>query len=329
MLYIAYADALINQNNNGEVANQLIKALHLGETPESLKKRAKDKLDMRNPHANVLPSKKQYYPKLANVSNDKPLDMYLRIPSLDTLGAFNAIYFCLKTKNKNIKKEKVIGDFLKKEFQLEENSEAEKQLVKIFLNLENTLKKIFLIDKNLYHGQSLLCQPVFVPVYAINAHMTSPEGTLFPTKEALDITNNSVHPVAFKGWPVPEGHICCGPEKIIAEKEQAVFETEAMLKEVLEITAGFETEKRDYLRNLFQDLYFFSRAFSCLTQAHVHYFLLQKGTRINNYPNRDALKALLESMALLAKEWSEKYPGSRYSISETLTEWKNIINNDN
>ena len=82
-------------------------------------------------------------------------------------------------------KEKVIEDFLNRELEIKANSKNEKLLTNIFLNLEKTLKKIFYVDKNLYHGQSLLCKPVFVPVYAIDEHITSPAGTLFPTAAAL------------------------------------------------------------------------------------------------------------------------------------------------
>lgn len=280
--------------------------------------------DMSNPHSNALPSRKKDYPKIAG----DVLDMDLRIPSIDTLGAFNAIYFCLKAKDPETRKEEVIERFLKEEFGFPADGTEAKRMTNIFLKLESVLKKIFYMDKNLYHGQSLLCQPVFVPVYAIDVHLTSPQGTLFPTEEALQVTNDSVHPVAFEGWPVPRGHAAFGPKKIIAEKEKAVLDSKAMLRDVLEITSPLEKEKRDYINGMFGDLHLLSEAFLLLTQAHVHYFLFKKGRRIDDLPNIESLKKTLLGMDALADKWTQKYPNGRYSVSETLAKWRDIISRD-
>ncbi len=281
--------------------------------------------DLSNPHVNVLPARKKSYPGLEQISNSSVLDACFRIPCLDTLTAFNAIYFCLKAKNSATMKEKVIEDFLNRELEIKANSKNEKLLTNIFLNLENTLKKIFYVDKNLYHGQSLLCKPAFVPVYAIDEHITSPAGTLFPTAAALAETNESVHPVAFKGWPVPENHICCGPAGIITEKEEAVSETGAFLKDVREVATEMSAVNGTYLVRMFEDLHFFARAFGCLAHGHIHYFLLQKGRQIDEFPNVAILEIVLANMKKLADEWTERYLGGRYSMTETLTEWHSVM----
>ncbi len=285
--------------------------------------------DMRNPHMNILPVRKKYYPALAGLSDNKTLPDDLRISCIDTLNAFNAIYFCLKCKERDTDKEKVIKECMSKELGLAVENSALEKLTSIFLDLEKTLKKIFYIDKNLYHGQSLLCRNLFIPVYAIDTHLTSPEGTLFPTPEALAETGNSVHPVAFKGWPVPEGHICCGPEKIIREKEEALAESSAMLQDIIEISKDIEAEEnRDFLRKLFEDMEIFAKAFLALSIAHIHYFLLRDGKKISDdLPDKNQLGSALVFMQEIADEWKVKYPADRYSLYKTLIEWKDIIAN--
>ena len=71
--------------------------------------------DMRNPHANIMPARKKYYPGLSDISNDKALPLDLRVPCIDTLNAFNAVYFCLKCKNRDTDKRKVIKEFMHNE----------------------------------------------------------------------------------------------------------------------------------------------------------------------------------------------------------------------
>lgn len=284
--------------------------------------------DIFAPHANVLPSKINHYPEVLNISNETAIPSDLRIPSFDTIGCFNAEYFCQVVKNPGIAKEVVIGNFLNREFGFARNKENTKRFINIFLILERTLKKIFYVDKNLYHGQSLLCMPSFVPIYAIAEHFTSNAGTPFPSTKALITTGGSTHPIAFEGWPVPEGHICAGPQEIIREKEKAVWECKAILMDVSEIIADIELEAKNYILGLFEDLYYFARAFNILTHAHVHYFLLVKGEKINDFPNVDILKKLLICMKQLAAEWNQRYPGSRYFMAETMTEWVKIIDND-
>lgn len=281
--------------------------------------------DMRNPHANILPAQKKYYPALSGISDDKALPPDLRIPCIDTLNAFNAIYFCLKCKNTDTDKKIVIREFMHKELGLSMESPSLEKLTNIFLNLEKTLKKIFYVDKNLYHGQSLLCQDLFIPVYAIDTHLTTPEGTLFPTPEAIEETNNSVHPVAFKGWPVPEGHICSGPEKIICEKEVALAESSAMLRDIIEISENLDADNRIFLRKLFADMEIFAKAFLALSTAHIHYFMLRDKKKVSDFPDKAKLKSALEFMRETANEWKEKYPEDRYSLHKTLSEWINTI----
>ena len=170
-----------------------------------------------------------------------------------------------------------------------------------------------------------MCQDLFIPIYAIDTHLTSPRGTLFPTQEAIEETANSIHPVAFKGWPVPEGHICCGPEKIIRKKEEALAESSAMLRDIIEISEDIEADNRILLRKLFEDLEIFAKAFLALNTAHIHYFMLRDGKKINNFPDKAKLKSALEFMQKVADEWQKKYPEDRYSLHKTLLEWREII----
>jgi hypothetical protein len=99
--------------------------------------------NLHNPHANVLPSRRKYYPALKTWTRQTPPPKDLEIPCTDCLGAMNAEYACRKVQDRTLSYEDVINEFLVREFGPEAS-----RLTSVFLKLEDIAGKIFYIDKN-------------------------------------------------------------------------------------------------------------------------------------------------------------------------------------
>src|SRR5262249_24182343 len=153
-----------------------------------------------SPYANVLPSRRRFYPGLAKISDAKPLPSDLDMIVTDTLGTFNAEFFCRRARDPQVKPEHAVRDFLRQEF-----GEQAVVLVPTFLKLEDALSKMFFADKNYYGFQSLLPEPGAMEIGFLNTQLTLPAGTEFPTPEMRReiVGNNHFY---FAGWPTPLGH---------------------------------------------------------------------------------------------------------------------------
>jgi len=272
--------------------------------------------DSWSPHANVLPSRRRFYPALEQVSDYAPLPNDLEISCMDTLGAFNAEFFCRRVKDPQVQPEDVIGEFLCGEF----GGKAE-SIVPIFMKLENTLGKIFFTDKNYYVVQSCRFWMPVERTISLDVQLTSPPGTDFPPPEVL----KSDMIAAFAGWPTPLRHKSAGTEAMIREKVEALNEAEEMLKEVKRATQEFKPEDREFLIKQFEDLVFFARAYRFLLEAQAHHFLTKNGKKRGNLPNPVRLEECLNEVRKVASEWETRYPAGRYGLSETLLDWVKIM----
>lgn len=271
------------------------------------------------PHCNVLPSRRRFYPGLEGIGDATPLPSDLEITCTDTLGAFNAAFFCRRVRDKEVQPEEVVEDFLCREF-----GKAAVALVPAFMKLEGLLGKLFYTDKNYYAGQSHPPTPGLVRCYALQFHLTYPPGTDFPTPEVLAQTGKTTH-VAFTGWPTPFGHKCAGTEAMIREKEEVLSEAEKLLQDIKEATQELSLEDRDFLIKQFSDLAFFAKAYRFLLEAHAHYFLEEAGRKQGELPEERRLKEVLEQIQAAADEWEARYPGGRYRMTETLRDWVKIM----
>jgi hypothetical protein len=269
-----------------------------------------------NPHANVLPSRRQHYPTLQTVSNEEPLPTDLEIPCTDSIGAVNAEYVCRKVQDPSLTCEDVVSEFLTREFGPEAAG-----LTPVFMKLEAIAGKIFYIDKNNYHGQSLLCSETFIPVYALDVHMTAPEGTPIPNDEIFERTNASWHPIAFAGWPLPKGHQAGGPHRMLKDKEDAVRAARACLDAIEAMAGRLAGEDYAYLHGMFEDYDFFARAFRHLIEFHLHFYHLKRGRQNGPFPDLKVLEETRKTLLKLAAEWTSRYPGDRYAMASTLTGW--------
>jgi hypothetical protein len=274
-----------------------------------------------SPHANVLPSRLQFYPAIAQTSRDSPLPPNLDIPSTDTLGCFNAEFFCRKVQDSQTQPQHVLVDLLQREF-----GQHAKTLVPAFLRLEHALGNLFFADTNYDGFQSVLPDPTAMELGYLRYQVTLPEGTEFPTPEIRKIISaKKGYKFAFVGWPTPLGHLCEGTAAVIFDKQVGLEESQEILREVRKAARDLASTDRDYLVRVFEDLEYFARARRYLLEAQVHYFLLQKGTERDGFPDRPRLRSLLGDIQAVAGEWEQRYPGGRYLLSERLNQWLPIL----
>jgi hypothetical protein len=276
--------------------------------------------DTWSPHANVLPSRRRFYPALARTRDSEPLPHDLEVTSTDTLGAFNAEFFCSRAINPETRPEDVAREFLRGEF-----GEAATGLVSCFMKLEGTLGKIFYTDKNYFVVQSARQTPWVTDLLALDIHLTSPPGTPLPPPEGLGSAPEGGRRAAFAGWPAPLGHKCAGAEAMVREKEEALAEAQELLEEAKKGASNLKPECRDFLIKQFEDLVFFAKAFRFLLEAQAHYYLAKAGKRQGKLPNPSRFKEVLSQVEGVADEWKRRYPGGRYNLGETLADWANII----
>lgn len=275
--------------------------------------------DATTPHANVLPSRRRFYPGLAAVDDAKPLPHDLEITVTDALGAFNAEFFLRRARDAEARPEDALREFLRREF----GASAER-LAPTFMKLEALLGKLFYADKNYYAGQSRPPTPECVRCYALNFHMAYAPGTSFPTGEVLAQTNETTH-VAFDEWPTPLGHKCAGPWAMIREKEDALAEATRMLEEVKRVGPQLGPEDRAFLTRQFEDLVRFAEAYRFLLEAQARYFVAAAGRTVEELPDVAGLERVLAELERIAARWEARYPGGRYHLAETLRQWIKIM----
>lgn len=272
--------------------------------------------DIWSPHANVLPSRRRFYPALAQITDDTPLPPDLEVTCTHTLGAFNAEFFCRRVQEPDAQPEETVRDFLQREFGDEATA-----LVPTFMKLENTLGKIFFADGNYFVVQSVSMGPELAQQFALDAQLACSPGTAFPPPE---LQKREGGLMAFAGWPTPLGHRCAGAEAMIRDKEEGLRDAQSLLAEV-RTAAGLKPEDRDFLIRQFEDLVFFARAFRLLLEAQAHHFLMQAGKRAGSLPSPVRLQKLLGQMREVAAAWQARYPGGRYGTTKFLRYWAQII----
>lgn len=270
-----------------------------------------------SPHANVLPSRRRFYPGLDKVSDAKPLPSDLDIPSTDTLACVEAEFFCRRVNDPQVQPQESVLNSLCREFGPEAQA-----LVPTYLRLEHNLGNLFFADKNYYGFQSVLPNSDNMDLGYLSTQITLPEGTEFPTPDLRKkISAKRGYKFAFAGWPVPLGHLCGGPSAILFDKEQGLAEAEEIRAQAENGLRHFASADRAFLGRLFEDLVSFAKSRRLLIEAQVHYFLLKRGEQAGALPNSARLKELAGGIRTVAQEWQARYPGGRYLLAERLLPW--------
>jgi hypothetical protein len=269
----------------------------------------------------VLPSHRKFYPRIAGLSAASPFPPDLFIPSTDTVGCFNAEFFCRRGRDPQTQGRDVLVDFLTREF-----GENAKSLVPTFLRLQHTLGNLFFADTNYYGFQSIIPSPEIMSLGYLSDQLLLSAGTEFPTPELRKVINGKEgYHFAFAGWPTPLGHLCAGTSAIIFDKRAGLKEAQEILREVRKASKDLESTDRDFLVRQFEDLVYMARARRYLIEAQAHYYLLKQGKRVDEFPDRSRLEQLRGSLEAVMHEWETRYPGGRYQVTEQLKGWLGIL----
>jgi hypothetical protein len=267
-------------------------------------------------HANILPSRRRFYPALETVNDSAPVPKKLEVCCTDTLGGFNAEFFCRRAHDPNVRPEDVVREFLVREF-----GGRAGELVPAFMRLQGTLGKIFFVDRNYYGAQSVLPTERLITYHAHDVLLTLPPGTPVPTREMMSECDGKRRAV-FQGWPTPLGHECAGREAMIREKQEAFSEAEALRNEVRAAAQSLKAEDRNFIVRQFEDLVFFAGAFRFLLEGHAQYFLLKKFPASRDDTNFIRFHVCLAKARQIASGWELRYAGGRYLLAEQLRLWE-------
>ena len=231
--------------------------------------------DKWSPHANVLPSRRKFYPGLDKVSDAAPLPTDLDIASTDTLAWMEAEFFCRRANDPQVQPQDSVLDSLCREF----GPEA-KALVPTYMRLEHCLGSLFFADRNYYGFQSVLPDSANMDLGYLSTQITLPEGTEFPTPDLRrEISAKHGYKFAFDGWPVPLGHVCAGTSAILFDKEQGLAEAEEIRRQAKDVLRYYAPADRAFLDRLFEDLVYFAKSRLMLMEAQAHYYSAKRGLK--------------------------------------------------
>jgi len=266
---------------------------------------------------NTLASRRHFYPALMGTTSSSPIPPDLDVPSIDTLNGFNAEFLCRRVHDPAVSPEAVLYDFLTREF-----GPSASALVPTFMRLEGAVGKILYADTN-YFSYPGLDPTAAKGSFGLDAHLTCPTGSAFPTPELLTRTgwtdfNNG-------GWPVALGHKCSGPGAMIRDKEEGLAEANQMLAEVEKVSQRLKPEDRTFLARQFEDLVLWARAMRYQLEAMANYYLTKAGKELDGMPDPVRQKAALAEMHRVAEEWKARYPDDRADLAKTLLIWEKQV----
>lgn len=256
--------------------------------------------DRWSAYAHVLPSRRQYYPMLAEVNAHSALPPAIEMTVTDTLGTMNAEFFCRHAHDPSVDADRVIAEVLQREF-----GEEATALTPVFRALQSTLGKLFYTDHNYFGAQSVLpANDWLLHFFAFDAQVAALPGREFPPAE-IRAECDGEQRAAYPGWPLPLGHRCAGVEAMVREKVEAVSEAEAMLAIVK--ATPLVAPGQTFLIHQFETLVLYARTYRALFESLAHASLLTRGIQRGSLPDLTHLHACLQELTLLANEWRTRF----------------------
>ncbi len=272
--------------------------------------------DTWSPHANILPSRRQEY---APVTAGEPLPANLEVCCFDTLGGFNAEFFCRRALDPAITPRAVAGEFLRREFSAELP-----ELADVLLDVEAVAARVFWAGQGVFSAQSVL--PACGLAWGFFAH-----GEILTTKAGAAFAYPFSAGMAAVRLPYHNGVIgplyrAIGPAALIEEKRQAQFDAEDLLVRARQAVVKLGADDQQFILRQFDDFAFLARAAHVVLEAEIHYFHLCTGKANPGFPDTERLNDLLPLMMELADRWGKRQPHDEYHIGRRLREWhKEVI----
>ena len=272
--------------------------------------------DKWSPYFNVLPARRRFYPSAEGLKPQDPLPTDIEVCCFDSLGGFNAEFFCRYARDPSVTPEQVVGEFLNSEL-----GNGLDELTRVLIDVDAVAARVFYADTNYFNAQSVLPSRQRAHFRALDVHLTTPRGEPFPP---YDLENRGTHDgrAQFDGWPVPKGHRAAGVHAMVEEKRQAVADAENLLDRAGRATSDADPSIRTFILRQFEDFVLYARAASVLLEAMAHHFHLHYGKCCGDIPNRQRLAALLGEMETLADQWRQHQPNDEWKLASRLDEWQ-------
>ena len=273
--------------------------------------------DRWSPHFNVLPSRRKFYAGTPTQNRGDPLASDLEVCCFDTLGGFNAEFFCRRVITPATDSRNVVRAFLMAEF-----GQAPEDLVAVLMDVEGVAARVFYAGHNYFNAQSVFPSPSLARFWALDLQLTTPAGEPFAPSDS-----DKKGRAAFSGWPVTAGMRTIGASALVSEKREAYSDAGALLARTDAATAQFAPEDRDFILRQFTDFVLLSRAATVLVEAMAHWFHWHAGKRSGEFPEPARLAELLHDLQSIARAWRSRQPSDEWKVAARLAEWHELILN--
>lgn len=271
--------------------------------------------DRRNPHFNVLPARRRFYPSPIVDPTTTRLSDSLEVCCFDTLGGFNAEFFCRRAREDALDPLEVVRTFLRSEF-----GDDVDGLAQVLVDVEGVASRIFFADRNYFCSQSVLPSPSLARFFALDLQLVAPPGEPFVPN---DLPKDGR--AEFAGWPAPIGTPATGARALIEEKRRACADAAEILERAERATAGFSPEYRAFILRQFEDLVLYAHAAQTLLEAMAHYYHILSGRRDADMPNLARLAELDAQMGEIGARWLQRQPSDEWKVTSRLSEWRKEI----
>ena len=271
--------------------------------------------DKWSPFFNVLPARRHFYPAAEELKPEDALPNDIEVCCFDSLGGFNAEFFCRYVRDPSVKPEEVVDGFVSSAL-----GSGLEELTPILIDVESVAARVFYTDGNYFNAQSVLPSRQRAHFRALDIHLTTARGEPFPP---YDLEDRGTHDgrAQFDGWPVPWAHRAAGVHAMIEQKRQALADAQNLLDRADRATAQVAPPIRSFILRQFEDFVFYARAAAVLLEAMSHHFHLHYGKRCGDIPNRERLTELIAEMNHIAGQWRERQPHDEWKVASRLDEW--------
>lgn len=271
-------------------------------------------VDARVPYANILPSRRSSYPELKGLRAEDPIPKGLEVCCFDTLGGFNAEFFCRYARDPSTNPLEVVSKFLKNEF-----GQDLLDLAKVLLDTESVGARVFYAGQNYFGAQSVLPPKEIADFFGCEAQFLTRAGEILPLPIPGDCAEWGKESY-FIGWPFSTGH-SPGPHALIREKQEALRDVRDLLDRAERATESLPVESRRFILRHFEDFVSYAEAAALLLEAMVHYYYLRAKKTNREIPDGKRMEKILPDMLKLATAWEKRQPHDEWRTTQVLREW--------
>lgn len=275
--------------------------------------------DSWSPHANVLPGRRKLYPQLARVQDGEPIPKDLELCCFDTLGGFNAEFFCRRAVDPTASPRETVCEFLRGEFGTDLP-----ELADVFMDVEGVAARVYYAGQGLSTAQSIL--PDMGLVWGWFAHgevLTAKAGAAFAYPFAQGMPSYRLVP--YHAGTMGPSYRAIGPVALIEEKRQAQADAEDLVVRARAAVAKLGSDAQRFILQKFEDFAFFARAAYVVLEAEVHYFYMCTNKTNPGFPDARRVNELIPVLADLADRWDKRQPHDEYHMSRRLRAWHKEI----